>query len=128
MVVSVGAPQVERKWHNYQLTNFIALLYVPYELSFRSIRGWSPGIGVLTLLPIALGSVLGMIISLHLTRRRYALVDGLCNRMSPEARLIPMIIGSWALPTALLVHGWTSSRQVVFVPELVAGIPLGIGE
>ena len=45
----------------------------------------------------------------------------------PEERLVPMIIGAFLLPVGLFWFAWTSSPHISWVPQVLAGIPIGTG-
>jgi DHA1 family multidrug resistance protein-like MFS transporter len=44
-----------------------------------------------------------------------------------EERLPAMIIASFLLPIRLFWFGWTSNPQISWVPQVIAGVPIGIG-
>lgn len=112
-----------------QTTNILPdLLFMPYEDSFHSQRGWSLVLDLLTLLPVAVGTLIGVFINWIICRKQFATTNRAQRTPPPEARLIPMIVGAWALPIGLLVFGWTSTPRIFFVPELMAGVPTGVGK
>ena len=47
--------------------------------------------------------------------------------MLPEDRLPPMILGGLLLPVGLFWFGWTSKPAISWVPQALAGIPIGFG-
>lgn len=49
------------------------------------------------------------------------------GRPVPEERLPPMIIGAVLLPVGLFWFAWTSSPNITWVPQVLAGIPIGAG-
>lgn len=45
----------------------------------------------------------------------------------PEERLVPIMVASVMLPAGLRLFGWRSNPHVSWVPQAVAGIPIGMG-
>lgn len=40
---------------------------------------------------------------------------------------IPMIVGAFLLPIGLFWFAWTSNPHISWVPQVIAGIPIGAG-
>ena len=40
---------------------------------------------------------------------------------------VPMIIGAFLLPIGLFWFAWTSNPHITWVPQVIAGIPIGAG-
>jgi hypothetical protein len=49
------------------------------------------------------------------------------GRVVPEERLPPMMLGAVMLPAGLFWFAWTSSPHITWVPQVLAGIPIGMG-
>jgi DHA1 family multidrug resistance protein-like MFS transporter len=47
--------------------------------------------------------------------------------VTPEERLLPMIAGGFILPIGLFWFAWTSFPSISPWPQIVSGIPLGMG-
>lgn len=47
--------------------------------------------------------------------------------MIPEERLVPMILGGAVFPIGLFWFAWTSDPNITWVPQVLAGIPIGMG-
>ena len=45
----------------------------------------------------------------------------------PERRLIPALLGSLLVPTGMFLFAWTSSPHITWVPQVIAGVPIGFG-
>lgn len=116
------------------LTIYMALIYgilylffESYPISFQEQRGYSDGVGALPFLGITVGVVVGGSIITWLTVTRFARKLKKHGKVVPEERLPPMIIGAIMLPAGLFWSGWTSSPHISWVPEVLAGIPIGAG-
>ncbi|OTA89979.1 hypothetical protein M434DRAFT_373236 [Hypoxylon sp. CO27-5] len=99
-----------------------------YPISFQEQRGWSPGVGALPFLSITVGVVCGNLTIGTITIRRFKqkyLAGG--NKIVPEERLIPMMIGAVILPVGLFWFAWTSNPHITWVPQVIAGVPIGMG-
>ncbi|KAA8650924.1 uncharacterized protein ATNIH1004_003614 [Aspergillus tanneri] len=60
------------------------------------------------------------------TLHRPALAE-IGKKVVPKDRLVDMMITSILLPVCLFWFGWTSSRHIVWVPQVLAGAPMGMG-
>lgn len=103
------------------------LFFEAYPIAFQEQRGWSPGIGALPFLGITLGVILGGAIIVFTTKTRFARKLEKHGRVVPEERLIPMIIGGFLFPAGMFWFAWTSSPHISWVPQVLAGIPIGAG-
>jgi len=106
----------------------IYLFFESYPISFQESRGWNPGVGALPFIGIILGVVLGVSIIVYTSNTRFKrkmIENG--GKPIPEERLIPMIFGAFLLPIGLFWFAWTSSPNITWVPQVLAGIPIGAG-
>ncbi|KAI0838800.1 MFS general substrate transporter [Hypoxylon sp. FL0890] len=104
------------------------LFFEAYPISFQEQRGWSPGIGALPFLGLTVGVIGGNLTIGIITVRRFKkkyLEGG--NKVAPEERLIPMMIGAAILPIGLFWFAWTSDPNITWVPQVVAGALIGMG-
>ncbi|KAI1140226.1 MFS general substrate transporter [Hypoxylon sp. FL0543] len=104
------------------------LFFEAYPISFQEERGWSPGVGALPFLGLTVGVVCGNLTIGFITVRRFKkkyLEGG--NKVAPEERLIPMMIGAAILPIGLFWFAWTSNPHITWVPQVVAGALIGMG-
>ncbi|KKK13508.1 hypothetical protein ARAM_003518 [Aspergillus rambellii] len=117
------------------ITIYLALVYgilylffEAYPISFQEVRGWkSEGIAGLPFLGIMLGVFCGMALIVYQTKTRFARQLAKTGRVVPEERLIPMMIASVLLPAGLFWFGWTSDRNISWVAQVFAGVPIGLG-
>lgn len=103
------------------------MFFQSYPIAFQEQRGWNLGVGALPFLSIAVGVVCGgFFISIY-TKMRFAKRLEEEGHVVPEERLIPMIVGGALLPAGLFWFGWTSSPDITPWPQIVAGVPTGMG-
>jgi len=105
----------------------VYLFFEAYPISFQEQRGWNQGVGALPFLGILIGVVLGVLLIIIITKIRFARKLKKHGKVIPEERLPPMILGSFILPMGLFWFAWTSSPHITWVPQVIAGIPIGMG-
>ena len=103
------------------------LFFESYPISFQEERGWNLGVGALPFLSITIGVIFGAVFVSYVTQTRFARKMKEQGRLVPEERLPPMIIGAVMLPIGLFWFAWTSSPHITWVPQVVSGIPIGMG-
>ncbi|MCJ1300577.1 hypothetical protein MMC08_003374 [Hypocenomyce scalaris] len=103
------------------------LFFEAYPISFQEQRGWNDGVGALPFLGITVGVFVGVIIIVYLTKTRYARKMKKHGKAVPEERLVAMMIGAVMLPVGLFWFAWTSDPHITWVPQVLAGIPIGAG-
>ncbi|KIW19091.1 hypothetical protein PV08_03383 [Exophiala spinifera] len=116
------------------LSIYMAIIYGTLYLCFGAFpivyqegRGWSPGIGGLAFLGVAVGMLFGVAYSI-IDNSRYAKVEDEHNGEAPaEARLPPVMVGSIALPIGLFWFAWTNSPSVHWIVSIIATAPFGFG-
>lgn len=116
------------------ITIYLALVYgilylffEAYPVSFQEERGWNLGVGALPFLGITVGVVIGAVVVSWITKTRFARKLKKHGRVVPEERLPPMILGGVMLPIGLFWFAWTSNKDILWVPQVLAGIPIGMG-
>ncbi|KAL9112618.1 MAG: hypothetical protein Q9227_003189 [Pyrenula ochraceoflavens] len=137
--------------------NFVGIVYLLFEafpITFQEKRGWNLGVGALPFLSIIVGVRISSHISailpfmfsfstadprpiqvllggsyvIYETRTTFARKMRENNgRVIPEDRLPSMILGGCLLPIGLFWFAWTSSPHITWVPQVLAGIPIGAG-
>ncbi|KKY20874.1 putative mfs multidrug [Phaeomoniella chlamydospora] len=103
------------------------LFFEAYPITFQEQRGWNEGVGQLPFIGITIGVVIGATIVSFVTKTRFARKLRKHGRVIPEERLPPMILGAVILPAGLFWFAWTSSPHITWVPQVIAGIPIGCG-
>ncbi|KAJ5812968.1 Major facilitator superfamily domain general substrate transporter [Penicillium robsamsonii] len=113
------------------LTLIYGILYLffeAYPISFGEVRGWThEGVAALPFIGILIGVVLGICLIIFNTKTRFARKLAKHGKVVPEERLVPMMIASVLLPIGLFWFGWTSSPNISWVPQVIAGVPIGLG-
>jgi len=98
-----------------------------YPISFVQERGFGIVEGALPLFVICIGILIGAVYvswySLTTLRQRSAEKGGL----QPEDRLPPMIVGAVLLAIGLYWFAFASSPRISPWPQIIAGLPIGIG-
>ncbi|KAH7237044.1 major facilitator superfamily domain-containing protein [Fusarium redolens] len=105
----------------------IYLCFEAYPVSFEEDRGWNSGVGSLPFLAIILGVVIGVIFIIVFSKTRLTRIIKDKGHLPPEQRLIPMMVGGACFPIGLLWFAWTSDPTILWVPQAISGIPLGVG-
>lgn len=104
------------------------LFFEAYPISFQEQRGWTnSGIAGLPFIGILVGVLCGAALIIYQTKTRFARELAKNGYVVPEERLIPMMIASVLLPAGLFWFGWTSDRNISWVPQVIAGVPIGMG-
>ncbi|KAF2172894.1 hypothetical protein M409DRAFT_62553 [Zasmidium cellare ATCC 36951] len=103
------------------------LVLEAYPLSFVDQRYWPLRLSGLPFLAIIVGVCIGCLVDVAFTKARFHEMVRKYGRLCPEERLLPMLVGGVALPFGLFLSAWTSAPGISPVPEVIAGVPLGIG-
>ncbi|KAG0652924.1 Citrinin biosynthesis cluster MFS transporter mrr1, partial [Hyphodiscus hymeniophilus] len=106
------------------------VLYLSLEafpISFQEGRKWEQGIGSLPFLSLTIGFIIGGAIIVIQNYNGYAKIIQAQGQAPPEARLPPMMIGAVVFPIGLFWFGWTSYPSITWVPQVLSGVPIGIG-
>lgn len=103
------------------------LILETYPLSFVDRRYWPMRLSGLPFLAIIFGVCIGCFMDFVFTRTRFQEHVRKYGRLCPEERLWPMLLGGITLTIGLFLSAWTSTPDISLVPEVIAGVPLGIG-
>lgn len=117
------------------MTIYIALSYAmlylfffSYPISFRRDRGWeNAAVAALPLLGLSLGIIAGLGVIAYGTKTHFARKMKEHGSVAPEDRLPEVIVGAVCLPIGLFWFSWTSSPDISWVAQTLAGIPIGMG-
>ncbi|TIA10577.1 synaptic vesicle transporter [Aureobasidium pullulans] len=103
------------------------LMFAAFPIVYQQKRGWSPGIGGLAFLGVAVGMLFAIVYCLW-DNQRYKRVAAANNgNAPPEARLPMSMVGACALPIGLFWFAWTNSPSVHWMASIAAGAPFGFG-
>jgi DHA1 family multidrug resistance protein-like MFS transporter len=84
-------------------------------------------VGALPFISITIGVLIGAGIIVWTSKTRFARKMAKHGRVIPEERLIPMILGGFIFPVGMFWFAWTSNPHITWVPQVLAGIPIGAG-
>ncbi|KAK4650249.1 MFS siderochrome iron transporter 1 [Podospora pseudocomata] len=95
------------------------LLFAAFPIVYQLNRGWSPGIGGLAFVGVAVGMVFAVTYAMIDNKTRFMplLSSGLAT---PESRLPPAIVGSIFLPVGLFWFAWTNGPEIHWMVSITA--------
>ncbi|KAB8269329.1 major facilitator superfamily domain-containing protein [Aspergillus minisclerotigenes] len=107
-------------------TTYLLLAALP--IVFQRVRGWSPGMGGLAFVPIAIGMLFAtafmIFINRQYTRKVRASETG---QLPPEARLPSGKAGAALIPMGLFLFAWTNSPSIHWAVCMVGTTFFGFG-
>jgi MFS family permease len=116
------------------LSIYMAIIYGTLYMCFGAFpivyqqgRGWSPGIGGLAFLGVAVGMLIAVAYSIWDNKRYAAISDKFDGFAPPEARLPLCMVGSVAVPIGLFWFAWTNYPSIHWIVSIMAGAPFGFG-
>ena len=116
------------------LSIYTALVYGTLYMTFGAFpivyqqdRHWSQGIGGLAFIGVAVGMVLGIMLTVYDNQRynRAAAKHG--GAAPPEERLPPTMVGAVVLPVGLFIFAWTNYPSIHWIVSLIFSGALGFG-
>lgn len=104
------------------------LCFVAYPIVFSELRGWSPaltglsfaGIGVGSLITIALEPVIRKVINMHK-------IDPETGKPYPEAMVSVVCVSAILIPLGEIWFAWTCTPDMHWILPILGGIPFGMG-
>ncbi|KAF2768013.1 major facilitator superfamily transporter [Teratosphaeria nubilosa] len=103
------------------------MLFSALPIVYQEERGWSPGIGGLAFLGVAVGMIFAVAYSIWDNKRYARTSDAHKGFAPPEARLPPVMVGGIAVPIGLFWFAWTNYPSIQFMASISAGVPFGFG-
>ena len=103
------------------------MMFGAFPIVFQQARGWSPGIGGLAFLGIAVGMLIGVAYSIWDNKRYLKIEHDHDGEAPPEARLPPGMVGSAALPIGLFWFAWTNYPSIHWIVCIIGSAPFGFG-
>ncbi|KAK8135702.1 hypothetical protein PG984_003642 [Apiospora sp. TS-2023a] len=109
------------------LYGVIYLTFEAFPYTFGTVRQWEDGVSSLPFLSCLVGYLGAAVIQafIHIKVIDKKLAQGI--RPSPEDQLPAMILGSFLLTIGLFWFAWTSSPNITWVPQVLAGPFIGCG-
>ncbi|AEO67155.1 uncharacterized protein THITE_118371 [Thermothielavioides terrestris NRRL 8126] len=113
-------------------STYLAILYGiiymflgAFPIVYQRNRGWSPGVGGLAFLGLAVGMLLGLAYTVLDNGRYQRLLAA--GRATPESRLPPAMLGALVLPASMFAFAWTNGPGVHWAASIVLSAPFGFG-
>lgn len=103
------------------------MLFSAFPIVYQEDRGWSPGIGGLAFLGVAVGMIFAVAYSVWDNKRYAKVSDENAGFAPPEARLPICMIGGIAIPIGLFWFAWTNYPSLPWIASVAAGVPFGFG-
>lgn len=96
------------------------MCFAAFPIVYQRGRGWSPGVGGLAFIGIAVGMTISTIGTIFDNRRYARLAAASPSGMaSPEARLPPAILGSVLIPVGLFWFAWTNGPEIHWIVSII---------
>ncbi len=103
------------------------MMFAAFPIVYQQQRGWSPGIGGLAFIGVAVGMIIAVIYSIW-DNVRYRKVEEKYNgNAPPETRLPPTMLGSVFLPLGLFWFAWTNYPSIHWIVSIIGTAPFGFG-
>ncbi|KAF2475445.1 MFS general substrate transporter [Lindgomyces ingoldianus] len=105
----------------------VYLAVIAFPIEFQAVRRWNEVVGSLPFLAMTAGVLIAACINFwgQLYYRKRFIANG--NKLVPEARLMPMIIGSFFFPAGLFIMGWTAKKDIHWIGFSIGGACVGFG-
>ncbi|KXJ97742.1 major facilitator superfamily transporter [Microdochium bolleyi] len=103
------------------------MLFAAFPIVYQQGRGWSPGVGGLAFLGVAVGMMVAVGYTIFDNRRYSKISDAYDGLAPPEARLPPALIGAVLLPIGMFWFAWTNGPEVHFMVSIVGTGFFGAG-
>ncbi|KAI0378743.1 polyamine transporter 1 [Hypomontagnella monticulosa] len=96
------------------------MMFAAFPIVFQQYRGWSPGIGGLAFLGIAVGMIVAVTYSVWDNKRYANTLKASGGNAPAEARLPPALVGSILLPVGLFWFAWTCGPEIHWIVSIIA--------
>ncbi|KAL3477408.1 major facilitator superfamily domain-containing protein [Aspergillus californicus] len=107
-------------------TTYLLLAALP--VVFQRVRGWSPGIGGLAFIPIAIGMAIAILYMIFVNRRYTQVWEKSANHeLPPEARLPSCKVGATVIPIGLFLFAWSNAPSVHWAVCMIGTALFGFG-
>jgi hypothetical protein len=103
------------------------MLFGAFPIVFQQGRGWSPGIGGLAFLGVAVGMILAVAYCLWDNKRYGVVSDKHGGFAPPEQRLPSVMLGGVLIPVGLIWFAWTNGPEIHWIVPIIASGPFGFG-
>jgi hypothetical protein len=114
----------------FLLSLFMAVLYGTlyglfgaFPIVYQQGRGWSPGIGGLAFLGLAVGMIAAVAYAIWDNKRYARVSDEYKGFAPPEARLPLCMVGSVLVPIGMFWFAWTNDPSINFMASISGTVP-----
>jgi MFS family permease len=101
------------------------MMFAAFPIVYQQDRGWSPGIGGLAFIGVAIGMMIAVGYSLWDNKRYKKTEDKHNGQAPPEARLPPCMLGSILLPVGLFWFAWTNFPSIHWSVSIIGTVLFG---
>lgn len=109
------------------LYGLLYMFFIAFPIVYQGGKGWSASSTGLMFIPIAIGVLLSACCAPMVNKHYLHLCQKHGGKPPAEARLIPMMISCWFVPTGLFIFAWTSDPSLHWIGPAVGGFPVGFG-
>ncbi|KAJ3548619.1 hypothetical protein NM208_g922 [Fusarium decemcellulare] len=116
------------------LSIYIAIIYGTLYLCFAAFpivfqvgRGWSPGIGGLSFVGVAVGVIIATFAGIYDNKRYQQVAAKHGGAAPPETRLPQALVGSVMIPVGLFWFAWTNGPSVHWVVPIIGSAFFSFG-
>ena len=103
------------------------LCFAAFPIVFQQGRGWSPGVGGLAFIGIAVGMLFAVVGTILDQKRYMRVVEANGGAAPPEARLPPTLVGSILIPVGLFWFAWTNGPDVHWIVSIIGSVFFATG-
>ncbi|KAH7188991.1 major facilitator superfamily domain-containing protein [Fusarium flagelliforme] len=103
------------------------LCFAAFPIVFQQGRGWSPGVGGLAFIGIAVGMMFAVAGTILDQKRYMRVVEANGGAAPPEARLPPTLVGSILIPVGLFWFAWTNGPDVHWIVSIIGSVFFATG-
>lgn len=88
------------------------LTFAAFPIVYEQARGWNQGVGGLAFIGVAVGMILGILLTLLDNGRYNRTAEKHGGAAPPEERLPPTMVGAVVLPIGLFIFAWTNGTDI----------------
>lgn len=103
------------------------MMFGAFPIVYQQLRGWSPGIGGLAFIGVAVGMVFAVSYAIYDNKRYSRVSDEHKGFAPPEARLPIAMVGAVAIPVGLFWFAWTNYPSIHWSVSIIASGFFGFG-
>ncbi|KAM0342228.1 hypothetical protein ACHAPU_009633 [Fusarium lateritium] len=103
------------------------LCFAAFPIVFQQGRGWSPGVGGLAFVGIAVGMIFAVVGTVLDQKRYMRAAEAAGGHAPPEARLPPTLVGSILIPVGLFWFAWTNGSDVHWIVSIIGSTLFSTG-